>query len=252
MIGRDSSHLIAHQWPLAASAGSAAATRVAAPTDDLFEQTAWLYAFFREHLFRDDTERILQTLWPDGAPPPGALLLEVGCGPGLYARRLADRCPGLRTVGVDRSWRLLDLARERAAREGNAGCRFEHGDALALDWPDESVDAVVASRLFTVVDGAAALAELYRVLRPGGHCFVAEPASTTATLATMLALRLAGWLTSLQASRVGADPVPRWPNRLSPEGFLAIARSRQWSELSVTLEQGYHYAVGVKAGAGTR
>ena len=64
----------------------------------------------------------------------------------------------------------------RAVRDGLANCRFEQGDALALDWPDASVDAVVASRLFTVVDGAAARwPRCHRVLRPGGRCFLAEP-----------------------------------------------------------------------------
>ena len=252
MIRPDSRHLVAPGWPLATRASSPAVTREAVPADDLFEQTAWLYAFFRERLFRDDTHRIARALWLDGSPPSGALLLEVGCGPGLYARQLAGRCPGLRTVGIDRSRRLLGLARERAARDGVASCRFEYGDALALDWPDESVDAVVASRLFTVVDGAGAVAELYRVLRPGGRCFVAEPASSTATLATMAALRFAGWLTSLRAARRETALVPRWPALLSREGFSEIVRSRPWSELRVTLERGYHYAVGVKSGGEAR
>lgn len=237
---------------ITAPTGRAAAASIGAPADDLFERTAGLYAFLREHLFGDDTERILRALWPGRSPAAGTLMLEVGCGPGVYARRLAGRCPGLRTVGVDRSWRLLALARERVAREGIAGCRFEHGDALALDWPDESIDAVVASRLFTVVDGAVGLAEMHRVLRPGGRCFVAEPASAMTTRATMLALRLADWLAAPQAAHAVTDSVPRRPTCLSAGAFSTLMGSQPWSELRVTQERGYHYAVGVKAGGEAR
>jgi arsenite methyltransferase len=249
MIRPESSRLIARPWPLPTRASpppTVHASTAAASTDHLFERTAGLYAFFREHLFRDDTERIVSALWPGGGPSPGTLMLEVGCGPGVYARRLAGRCRGLRTVGVDRSWRLLDLAWERAARERITGCRFEHGDALALDWPDASVDAVVASRLFTVVDGAAALVEMHRVLRPGGRCFIAEPASAMATLATMLALRLADWLAAPLAAQAANASVPRWPTCLSAGAFSRLMGSQPWSDLHVTQERGYRYAVGVK------
>jgi len=225
---------------------------IAAPSSDLFERTAGLYAFFREHLFRDDTERITASLWPDVSPDPGTLLLEIGCGPGVYARRLAGRYPEIRTVGVDRSWRLLDLARSRAAREGIDGCHFELGDALALDWPDESVDAVVASRLFTVVDGTSALTEMHRVLKPSGRCFVAEPASSTATLATMVALRVAGWLAAPHTTELTIAPATRWPTCLSEGAFSTLAASLPWVSLRVVREHGYHYAIGVKGGGAAR
>ncbi len=45
--------------------------------DSLFEHVAWVYVFCREHLFRDDTERIITTLWPRGQPSPGTQLIEL-------------------------------------------------------------------------------------------------------------------------------------------------------------------------------
>ena len=251
MIQPETGQLLGRRWPMTSSVNRVGAIPVGVVRDDdLFERTAPVYAFIREHLFRDDSDRIATALWENGAPPPGALMLEVGCGPGLYARRLAARFPGLRTVGVDRSWRLLALARERSERDQIVGSRFEPGDALSLDWPDRSVDAVVASRLLTVVESERAIAELHRVLKPGGCCFVAEPTSAATAAATLLALRLAAWLArSATASRAG-DDAPRWPHRLGSERFREAVGSQPWDTLTVEQDHGYQYAVGVKAGGG--
>lgn len=79
--------------------------------DSLFERFPWLYAFCREHVFRDDTDRIIAALWPEGRPPAGNRLLELGCGPGFYARRLAARFAHLDVIGIDRSERQVRHAR---------------------------------------------------------------------------------------------------------------------------------------------
>lgn len=231
------------RWPLQNLAMAQAVTAPDRAPDDLFERTAWLYAFFRQHLFRDDTARIEAALWPGGAPQDGSLLLEIGCGPGVYTRQLADRHPSLRAVGIDRSPGLLRRAEQLAERDGVQNCWFEEGDALTLDWPDASADAVVASRLFTVVGGAGALAEMYRVLRPGGRCFIAEPAALLDTLAPMAALRLAGWLTSTGGLAGGERETAPWPRRLSPGEFAALIGSQPWDDVTVWQERGYHYAV---------
>src|SRR3979411_2652968 len=72
-------------------------------TDSLFERVAWLYAFCRERLFRDDTDRIISALWQTQAPGSGTRLIELGCGPGFYSRKLARRFPQIAVTGVDRS-----------------------------------------------------------------------------------------------------------------------------------------------------
>src|SRR4030095_2636742 len=92
--------------------------------DSLFEHVAWVYVFCREHLFRDDTERIIAALWPDGPPGPGTELIELGCGPGFYSCRLAERFPDMSVTGVDRSESQLDWARERAGVLGLSNCCF--------------------------------------------------------------------------------------------------------------------------------
>jgi ubiquinone/menaquinone biosynthesis C-methylase UbiE len=194
-------------------------------------------------VFRDDTEHIERSLRAIGWSPVGTTLLEIGCGPGLYARRLATRHAGLFTVGIDQSRSLVTLARERAASEGLNNCRFERGDALALDWPDRSVDAVVTSRLLTVVDAPGVIGEVHRVLRPGGRYFLAEPAPVIGTAVPFAMLRVARWLADLCAAEVpGADPAPS-SRRLPSDELTSAIETRRWSTLDVSYEHGYHYAV---------
>jgi ubiquinone/menaquinone biosynthesis C-methylase UbiE len=212
-------------------------------SNDLFERTAPLYGFMREHLFRDDTDRIAAVLWPNAAPKAGTLVLEVGCGPGVYARRLAARHPEIRTLGVDRSEALVTRARARAASEGLANCRFQRGDALALNWPDGSVDAAIAARLFTVVDATRVIGEVHRVLRHGGNCFLAEPTSALGTLLPFALLRLAVWLLGNRTDPHGGGRLDRVPHRLSRSAFVAAVRSHSWSDCTIFSQDGYQYAV---------
>ncbi len=145
-------------------------------SDSLFEHFAWLYIFCREKLFRDDSERMIKALWPAAKPVPGEKLIELGCGPGFYSCGLAERFPELNVLGIDRSPKQLAYAREKRTDRGLGNCRFKSDNVLELSLPDDSVDTVIASRLFTVLPNRRrAVAEMYRVLRPGGRCFVAEP-----------------------------------------------------------------------------
>ncbi|HSH40349.1 MAG TPA: methyltransferase domain-containing protein, partial [Chthoniobacterales bacterium] len=144
--------------------------------ESLFEHHAWLYAFFRERVFRDDTDRIISALWPNGQPKSGTRAVELGCGPGFYSCGLAARFPEMTVLGVDQSARQLDCARTKARKFGLLNCRFATDDVLDLTHADESVDVVIAARLFTVLpDPPRAVAEMHRILRPGGRCLIAEP-----------------------------------------------------------------------------
>ncbi len=144
--------------------------------DSLFEHFAWLYIFCREKLFRDDTARMIRALWPSGKPAPGEKLIELGCGPGFYSCRFAKRFREISVIGVDRSPSQLNWAREKARNHSLHNCRYESDNVLDLSYPDNHFDILIASRLFTVLpDRDRAVAEMYRVLQPGGRCFIAEP-----------------------------------------------------------------------------
>src|SRR3712207_168217 len=101
-------------------------------------------------------------------------ILELGCGPGTLWRENLDRIPaGWRIILSDLSDGMLEEARHTLAESAHRFA-FEQIDAQALPYPDEHFDAVVANHmLYHVPDRAKALAEIRRVLRPGGRLFAA-------------------------------------------------------------------------------
>lgn len=122
----------------------------------------------------------------DIAIAPGAVVVDVGTGPGLLLHHLAER--DARLHGVDPSAPMVDIAR-RAAVDAGLGERvtFARGSAEELPFPDGSVDLLVSSlSLHHWPDHAAAAAEARRVLRPGGRLlaydfrFVSMTATTAA------------------------------------------------------------------------
>jgi SAM-dependent methyltransferase len=105
------------------------------------------------------------------AAHPGGKLLEVGSGPGRLAVRLAREAPGMTLTGVDISGAMVERAAHRAAAAGlSERVRFEVGDVAALPLPDEEFSAVVSTlSLHHWSDPVSGLAEIHRVLKPGGE-----------------------------------------------------------------------------------
>jgi SAM-dependent methyltransferase len=101
-----------------------------------------------------------------GVGNAGQQVLDLGTGTGTVARALA--AAGCGVLGVDPSEGQLEAARALAASAGLVSCRFAVGTGEALPAPDGSVDVVVASQCWWYVEEEAALAEVRRVLRPGG------------------------------------------------------------------------------------
>jgi len=131
---------------------------------DLWEENAgWWQEGFTEGADAEYEEQILPMAAEHLA---GAVdVLDVGTGEGQLARLAIARAGARRVVGVDPTWAQLTVARDRAG-----GPAYARAGAAALPFADAGFDAVVACLVFehiTAVDEA--LAEVGRVLRPGGR-----------------------------------------------------------------------------------
>jgi ubiquinone/menaquinone biosynthesis C-methylase UbiE len=106
------------------------------------------------------------------AIPPAAQVLEVAPGPGFLSIELAKR--GMRVRAVDISRTFVEIARRNAAADG-VDVRFDLGNAAALPVEDASVDFVVCRAAFkNFTEPVKALAEMRRVLRPGGKALLID------------------------------------------------------------------------------
>jgi arsenite methyltransferase len=109
-------------------------------------------------------------------PQPGERVLDIDSGPGFLAAAIAGRVGQAGAVsGIDLSESMIAYAGRLTRAPGAAPMTFALGDATALDFPDESFDAVVSTQVYEYVpDVDTALAEVCRVLVAGGRALVLD------------------------------------------------------------------------------
>ena len=152
----------------------------AAPVYDLLEP---LLLLGRQSEYDRDIVDLLR-------PRPWERILDVGCGTGVLTRMIGDRLDpeaGGGAAGIDAAARMIRIA---ARKRQTAATRFHTAAAERLPFEDGSFDAAVSSLFFHHVDlrlKREALAEAFRVLRPGGRLVVADMHIPTTAM---------GWLVS--------------------------------------------------------
>jgi SAM-dependent methyltransferase len=100
------------------------------------------------------------------APPAGLRWLDVGCGTGAFTELVVNRCAPATVDGIDPSEAQLGYAR---ARLKSPVIRFQQGNAMSQPFPDDTFDAAVMPLvIFFVPDPARGVAEMARVVGPGG------------------------------------------------------------------------------------
>jgi ubiquinone/menaquinone biosynthesis C-methylase UbiE len=138
--------------------------------DEVFDED---YLFFYEPLLADVTETDVDTIWRLLRLEPDMAILDLGCGHGRIANRLAER--GARVTGLDATAVFLDRARRDAASRG-VDVDYVKRDMRRLPWTDERFDRVLSwftsFGYFDDQDNRRVLQEAHRVLRPAGRLLI--------------------------------------------------------------------------------
>ncbi len=121
------------------------------------------------YYLRRDFQRRRELVHQAIGSQPGERVLDIGCGPGFYIAELAALVgPDGEAVGIDPSADMLSLAAERC--KGHTNIAFHEAPATSLPFGDASFDAALSVQVLEYVEDVdGALAEMHRVLRPGGR-----------------------------------------------------------------------------------
>jgi phosphatidylethanolamine/phosphatidyl-N-methylethanolamine N-methyltransferase len=159
----------------------------------------------------------------------GGSVLEVGVGTGLA---LPHYGPGVTVTGIDFSADMLAKARARVAEMGLTRIEsLQRMDAGAMDFPDATFDTVVTMHLLSVVpEPERVMAEIARVVRPGGRVVIVNHfASTSGAMAWIerraaVLDRLLAWHTVFPRARVLGQPSLRIEreDRFPPMGLMTL------------------------------
>jgi demethylmenaquinone methyltransferase / 2-methoxy-6-polyprenyl-1,4-benzoquinol methylase len=187
----------------------------------------------------------------------GDRALDVCCGTGDLALALAPRVgPEGSVIGADFSEPMLELARRKAAERGVGQVTFEWADALELPYGDAEFEAVtVGFGVRNLADLAAGLAEMARVLRPGGRLVILEITQPRQPpLSTFYSLwfdRIVPLLGTLAGDREAYTYLPESVKRFPPpEGLAAEMDEAGFERIGYTVLAGGIIAIhsGVRAG----
>jgi ubiquinone/menaquinone biosynthesis C-methylase UbiE len=138
-----------------------------------FTATADVFAESVRTMRVEESARLVELATVGLAQASESLAIDVACGPGTFTRPFASRVR--RAVGVDLTPAMIEKARAEAARAGITNIEFVCGDIYALPFADGVASIVACGYAFHhIQEPARALAEMARVLRPGGRAAIAD------------------------------------------------------------------------------
>jgi ubiquinone/menaquinone biosynthesis C-methylase UbiE len=147
-------------------------------------------------------------------------VLEVAVGTG---RNLPLYPEGMRLTGIELSWEMLTIARRRATTLGRA-VDFHQADAQALPFTDAVFDTVVCTlALCSIPNDRQAVAEMHRVLRPGGQLLLLDHVPSTVRL-----WRAIQWLLEQVTLRSEGEHMLRRPLELVQSGGFDVERAERF------------------------
>ncbi|MFH0024187.1 class I SAM-dependent methyltransferase [Pseudomonas fluorescens] len=146
-------------------------------SDSYVEETRFGFWFLRSHTWQHHVLRVaindLRGLFTE-ALPQKPVLLDAGCGQGKSFAHLRQTFSPQRLIGIDADRHSLELSAAEAARL-DLDVDLIGSDCAKLNVPDASVDLLFCHQTFHhLVEQEKALAEFYRVLKPGGYLLFAE------------------------------------------------------------------------------
>ncbi|WP_433885894.1 class I SAM-dependent methyltransferase [Pseudomonas vranovensis] len=146
-------------------------------SDSYVEETRFGFWFLRSHTWQHHVLRVaindLRRLF-DAPLPQAPVLLDAGCGQGKSFQYLQQVFSPGQLLGTDADPHSLELSQAEARRLG-LEVELRGSDCAALQFADNSVDILFCHQTFHhLVEQEKALAEFYRVLKPGGYLLFAE------------------------------------------------------------------------------
>jgi SAM-dependent methyltransferase len=155
---------------------------------------------------------------------PGEVVLDLGSGGGLDAIVAARRVGSEGHVfGLDMSDEMLSLAQANAVKAGVSNVAFVRGDMESIPLPRASVDVIISNCVVNLVpDKTRALAEAFRVLRPGGRLSISDIVTRLPVPAEMRS-DLAAWAACIG----GALTVAEYRELLVEAGFVDVEVERE-------------------------
>src|SRR5579863_9355253 len=138
-----------------------------------FTETADVFARTVRRTRVEEAEELAERVTSGLANAKQMLAIDLACGPGTYTRPLAARVR--RAIGADLTPAMVEKARSEAARDGIANIEFVCADIYALPFADGSAGIVSCGYAFHhMTDPPRALAEMARVLQPGGRLAITD------------------------------------------------------------------------------